>query len=79
MHRWPINKSHRQRAHKSGMICAFGLSALVDAIREDFLSPAYRKGVASNCGTERINAAFVKVAQAALTKILPGEEDRFGK
>jgi hypothetical protein len=30
-------------------------------------------------GTDRINQHLAKATQAALTKILPGEEDRFGK
>ena len=30
-------------------------------------------------GTERIKGVFAEATQAALTKILPGEEDRFGK
>ena len=30
-------------------------------------------------GTERINQHLAKATQAALTKILPVEEDRFGK
>jgi hypothetical protein len=30
-------------------------------------------------GTDRINQHLTKAAHAALTKILPGKEDRFGK